>query len=114
MLLRTKLSLFCLVLFCSAVAAQDKTSIRTVANSIISDSEYGMLITVGPQGFPHARTVKFSHPDKDFTLWVATKPNTRKVKEIQANPKVHMHFTADDYKSYVVVDKFFNNYVVQV
>ncbi|CAA0119879.1 Uncharacterised protein [BD1-7 clade bacterium] len=71
--------------------------------SIINEAEYTTLITVGEDGFPRARTVKPSGADDDLTIWVATRPQTRKVHQISHNPKVELHYIADDYKSYVSI-----------
>ena len=85
----------------SASANCEPEKVQTVALSLINEAEYATLISVGKSGFPRARTVKFSHPNNDFVIWIATKSNTRKVIEVRANPKVHVHFIADEYKSYL-------------
>ncbi len=97
-----------LVLFISISVSADTEEKRAemlinAAQSIIKDNKYGSLISVDHLGFPQARTVMFSQPNDDFVLWVATKPNTGKVAEIYANPKVKFHFIADDHKSYLSV-----------
>ncbi|WP_205001661.1 pyridoxamine 5'-phosphate oxidase family protein [Parashewanella hymeniacidonis] len=96
--------LFITVLSVSAEAQNTHSNnFEVVAQSIIQDSVYGSLVSIDKSGYPKSRTVKFSQPNDDFVIWVATKPNTRKVSEINANPKVQFHFIADDYKSYLSI-----------
>ncbi|RYV03815.1 hypothetical protein SOPP22_02040 [Shewanella sp. OPT22] len=99
------ISLFILGVFSASaeVLITYEQKFESAAQSIIQDSEYGSLVSIDKHGFPKSRTVKFSQPNEDFVIWIATKPNTRKVSEINANPKVQFHFIADDYKSYLSI-----------
>jgi general stress protein 26 len=54
----------------------------------MQEAHFCTLVTVGEDGQPQARIVDPFPPDSAFTIWIATNPLTRKVQEIQANPRV--------------------------
>ena len=73
------------------------------ARTIMAGDRYPTLISVDEDGQPRARTVEVSVPDADMTLWVATRPNTRKVDQLRAAPQVTLHYARDAEGSYVSV-----------
>jgi general stress protein 26 len=42
-------------------------------------------------------------PDENFSVWIATRPNTRKVAQIVENPKVTLYYFDDDERNYVTI-----------
>ncbi len=73
------------------------------AKAIMQTARYCTLITIGPDGQPQARIVDPFVPDADLTIWIATNPLTRKVKEIRLDPRVTlMYFSAATFE-YVTV-----------
>ena len=42
-------------------------------------------------------------PDEDMTIWIATRPDTRKVAQIRNNAQVTLYFNDDEKLSYVTV-----------
>lgn len=60
----------------------------TAAREVIAGAGYATLVTNGEDGHPQARIVDPFPPDDDFTVWMATKPTTRKVAEIRRDPRV--------------------------
>lgn len=83
--------------------AEDESKILSAARAIIAEDSNCALITIDAEGRPRARTVKASAPDEDMTIWIATRPSTRKVKQIQQNDKVTLYFNDDAKSSYVSV-----------
>ncbi len=83
--------------------ADDETTILAAARAIIGDDPNCALITIDPEGQPRVRTVRASTPEEDMTIWIATRPSTRKVKQIQQNDKVALYFNDDAKSSYVSV-----------
>jgi general stress protein 26 len=69
-------------------AAPSREEIIATARAIVEEARFCSFITVGADGQPQARIVDPFPPDSAFMIWIATNPATRKVQEIQANPRV--------------------------
>ena len=80
----------------------DERLIDAIRKVVGKDASAG-LITIDSDGQPRVRTVDVRPLGDDMSFWVATKPNTRKVLQIHANPKVTLYFSLDDEFSYVSV-----------
>ena len=85
---------FALLLFTSFTlhgqSKQDST-ILAAAREIMDASPTCVLITLDKK-IPRARTMDPFKPEKDFTVWLATNPNSRKVKEIKKNATVTLYY----------------------
>ncbi|GEM_PF-433984 len=66
--------------------------ILSAARRIIDSAYYGTLITLDQDNQPKARVMEPFRPNKDFTIWLATTPRSRKVQEIRNNPIATMHY----------------------
>tara|TARA_R110002072_G_scaffold3830_1_gene27228 strand:+ start:1993 stop:2493 length:501 start_codon:yes stop_codon:yes gene_type:complete len=86
-----------------AVAFASDAEILALARDVIAKVRYGALISVGEQGQPRSRIVDAFPPDDEFVIFVATKPNTRKVKQIRHNPKVSLFYFDPESRNYVSV-----------
>jgi general stress protein 26 len=64
-----------------------REEIIAAARDIVRKARYCSLVTIGEDGHAQARIVDPLEPDADFTMWIATNPLTRKVREIQRNPR---------------------------
>ena len=73
------------------------------ARAIIAGDPDAALVTIDGKGQPRIRTVTTSTPESDMTIWVATKPNTRKVSQLRNNPKVALYFNNDAAFNYVSI-----------
>jgi general stress protein 26 len=80
-----------------------KKELKEVAFEIITASKNCALITVDSSGVANARTMDPFLPDEDFTIWMATNPKSKKVKEIQHNSKVTLYYFDKDDPGYVTV-----------
>lgn len=72
-----------------------------VAREIMERVVYCALVTVDGDGQPRSRTVFPFRPDADMTVWIATKPGTRKLEQIAANPRVTLYYADEEAASYV-------------
>jgi len=62
------------------------------AKILIENTYYTTLITIDESGQPRARVMETFKPEIDFVIWMGTNPKSRKVKQINDNPKVTLHF----------------------
>ncbi len=62
------------------------------AREIMSSQTYCAIVTVDESGRPRARTMNPFPPEDDLTVWMATNSRSRKVLEIQANPRVCLYY----------------------
>lgn len=62
------------------------------AKQHMKSAYYCSLVTIDETGQPRARVVEPFLPENLFTVWMATKSNSRKVNQIKANPKVTLHY----------------------
>ncbi len=68
------------------------TSLRSEALKIIRDAYFATLITLDNNGIPKARIMEPFPPEADFTIWLATNPRSRKVREINNCPIITLHY----------------------
>ena len=95
------LALFTALCLALPVTADD--ALRKAIRETMTAARYTALITVDDNGQPRARTVDAFLPEEDFTVWIATRPVTRKVAQIRANPKVTLYYWHEASFSYVTV-----------
>jgi general stress protein 26 len=84
-------------------AKPGREEIIAAARDIMQKARHCSLITVGDDGHPQARIVDPLEPDSDFTVWIATNPLTRKVREIRRNPRTTLLCFDTATSSYVTV-----------
>ena len=94
------LAAFCVPLH---LGAEERSTLLEAARSVIASAEYPALITLDERGQPRARTVDAFVPDDDFVVWVATRPVTRKVKQIKAHRSVTLYYFSAELSSYVTL-----------
>lgn len=93
-------ALWCGLLAAAAVVtaaplrAQQTTAPDTAAivRRLIAGARYATLVTLDESGAPRSRTVQPSPPERDFTVWLATNPRTRKVQDITRDARVVLHY----------------------
>ena len=79
-------------------------SLLTIAREIIDSAGAKVLVTVDQDGIPHARQMDPFTPDENFTIWFATNPHTRKVKQIKNNPNAAVFYYDPDSGGYVSIN----------
>jgi general stress protein 26 len=72
--------------------AEDRESVLATARQMVQSDPFMTLVTVDEHGQPHARTMEHSPPDDNMVIYFSTIPGTRKLDQIQANPKVTLYF----------------------
>lgn len=71
-------------------AAPSREKILQAALEVMAGARYCTLITMDQSGQPQARVVDPFAPEADMTVWIATRPNTRKVAQLKNNPRATM------------------------
>ena len=88
-----------------SASAQRLTDAQALSEmrAVVEQVEYPALISVDETGQPRARTVDAFTPDDNWVVWVATKPNTRKVTQIREHPAVTLYYFDVANRNYVTV-----------
>ena len=91
--------------FSQETAAQEfsKETLLSAARDIINDAGVCAFITVDEKGLPSTRVMDPFLPEDDFTVWLGTNPQSRKVKQIKSNPKVTLYYLDKNSMGYVVI-----------
>lgn len=99
-----------LVLAAPGLRAQDhprpaplRDSIVSAAREVIAAARYGALITVDSTGQPRARLMDPFPPEADMTIWLATNPKSRKVRQLRTNPRATLYYFDPTSLSYVTL-----------
>lgn len=82
-------------------AHEGKTPLA-VARALMERAGKCALITIDSTGHPQVRTMDPFLPDPDFTIWLATNPDSRKVTQLSSNQRVTLYY-ADYDNGYVSV-----------
>jgi len=92
-------TLFCLLLLSAippsdlcAQSAVNKYTLRNAAREIMKETTYCGLVTIDSTGQPQVRTMNPFPANEEFITWFATSRNSRKAREIKANPKVCVYY----------------------
>lgn len=65
----------------------DRAQVLAAAADLMQAARYCTFVTVDEEGQPRARVVDPFPPEKDMTVWMATRAATRKVAQIRKNPR---------------------------
>ncbi len=85
-------------------AVLTKEHALAVSRAMLNDAKYCFLITHGGDGWCSARLVEpIVDEDDAFTLWFGTSPSLRKVREIEADPRVTIAVGSDRKHANVVL-----------
>jgi PPOX class probable F420-dependent enzyme len=71
-----------------AAPAPDRAAVVAAAKTLIGRTPFATLTTLGEDGAPQSRIVEPFPPEDNFTVWIATNSSTRKVRQIQRDPRV--------------------------
>jgi general stress protein 26 len=85
------------------VSTPARAQLLAEATALISRVRYAALITVDGEGQPRSRVVDAFAPEEDFTIWIATRPTTRKVQQILAHPAVTLYYWDPEERSYLSI-----------
>jgi general stress protein 26 len=77
--------------------------LHRAAKEIISASRICTLITLDEEGRARARAMDALSPDENFVIWFGTNPKSRKVKQIEHDPRVTLYYFDKSTASYVML-----------
>lgn len=84
-------------------SSAERQDIIAAARAIIKADPVAAFVTVDPLGRPRVRSVNTSSPASTMAIWVATRPGTRKVDQIQENASVTLFYNNDSEGNYVSI-----------
>jgi general stress protein 26 len=80
-----------------------KKNIKEIAKEIMTNAKNCAFITIDSLGVAHARAMDPFLPEEDFTVWMATKPSSLKIKQLQGNNNVTLYYFEKESVSYVTL-----------
>ena len=86
-----------------SAAGNRRAELVAVARRIMSAARYCAFITIDSAGRPQARTIDPLAPDSLLTVWFATNPGTRKVREVRRDPRVTLYYFDARSEGYVTI-----------
>lgn len=78
----------------------------SIARRIVAAARYATFVTVDSAGRPRVRTIQPREPERDWSVWFATNPRTRKVAEVAGRSPgapVALHYFDPATESYVAI-----------
>lgn len=104
------LFLACFLLLSSSSFSQELEETDTARNKILSAArgimtsvESCALISLDQEGRPRVRAMDPFLPIDDFTVWLGTNANSRKVEQIKNDPRVTLYYLEDNDAGYVMI-----------
>lgn len=96
--------IFILLFFFQISFGQEKSILeyKRIAYEIINNTDYSVFTTV-ENNLADSRTMDHFKLESDFTLYFGTTIYSRKVKQIQNNPYVTVHFNSKENDGYVSI-----------
>ena len=79
----------------------DRTTVEAAAKALIARTPFATLTTIGEDGAPQSRIVEPFPLEEDFTVWIATSGSTRKVRQIERDPRVTLLYFDQSGPGYV-------------
>jgi general stress protein 26 len=89
------------------VSAQQPSPDETLisaAREIMEASRYAALVTLTESGTPRARMMDPFPPDSQFVVWMGTNRASRKVEDLQRNPRVLVYYDDPSGAGYVSIE----------
>jgi len=81
--------------------SNEELKLIELSKEMISNCYYGSFITIDQNGQPKTRVMEPFAPDENMEIWMATNPQSRKVKEIKNNSKTTLHYFDKNNMGYV-------------
>ena len=88
---------------CTFGQTKDNAKLMVIAREIIDAAGNCALITLDEEGRPRARTMDPFNPEDDFTIWFGTNRKSRKVVQINNDPRVTLYYFDKTSASYVTI-----------
>jgi general stress protein 26 len=87
----------------SPATQPSRADVIAAARDVMEKAVYSTFITIGDDGQPQARIVDPALPDTNLGVWIGTNSLTRKVNEIQRDPRVTLLYFHAASASYVTL-----------
>ena len=84
-------------------AGPPREDVMKAARTIIEKALFATMVTVDAEGAPQSRIVDPFPPEGEFTMWIATTGASRKVAEIQRDPRVALTYFDPSAPGYVTL-----------
>jgi general stress protein 26 len=85
-------------------ASPPREAVLKAARDVIGAARYATLATIDNLGgYPYSRVVDPFEPEPDFTIWIGTNAETRKVQQIGMNPRVSLLYFDAPRQHYVSI-----------
>jgi len=81
----------------------ERDTLIIVAREIMKTARFCAFVTLDQTGQPQVRTMDPFTPEENMVVWLGTNSNTRKVKEIQNDPRVSLHYAEPGGSGYVTI-----------
>ncbi len=82
---------------------KDELALLAIARKVIDSAYFATVITTNDKGEAKARIMEPFEPEKDFSIYLATNPKTRKLKELKQNNSMTLHYFDRDNPGYVTL-----------
>lgn len=91
--------------FCQNDSPKDslRTKLMTAAREIMTSTGTCALITLDSEGRPRARIMDAFLPENDLSVWFGTNPTSRKVSQINNDPRVTLYYAEPNASGYVMI-----------
>jgi len=87
----------------SEQANSPEDKLMDAAREIMTSAETCALITLDLEGRPRVRAMDAFLPEEDFTVWMGTNSNSRKVNQIKNDPRVSLYYLEENVSGYVMI-----------
>lgn len=77
--------------------------LKKVAKEIITEAGVCAFTTLDCEGVPRTRAMDPFPVEDDFTIWMGTNSNSRKISQIKNDDRVNLYYINDNKSGYVVV-----------
>jgi general stress protein 26 len=87
----------------TAQSPPSRDTLLVAAQEIIEAARYCGLVTFDELGNTRVRIMDPFPPDEDWSIWMGTDRSTRKVRDIEGDPRVTLYYYSSDLVGYVSV-----------
>lgn len=90
---------------CQQIEFSDTSGIKLInaAREIMSAAGTCALITLDKEGRPRVRAMDPFVPESDFSVWFGTNSKSRKVNQLENDPRVTLYYLDSDASGYVMI-----------
>ena len=89
---------------CTPNSTENKKQVQlNEMRDIMLKVPYPSLITIDEEGRARARTMHAFEPDETMTIWLATRPQSRKIEQIRNNPNATLYYFNPEDHTYVTL-----------